>query len=414
MKTDVLDDRISDVLWVVVGVLLLRFGFRVWSVVPPADPAGALLVVLLYATAVGALVLALAAATPVYGRYMAAWVTLIAVYGAGYVVTVHTNILATDALLFSQYSTDLVLNAENPYSHSMLPALTEYGVPRSHVTPTTSGGIVESLSYPAGAVLAFIPGRIISGVRGVAFTPVVFLGAAVVGSSYLGHDDLTALPVLASFAPRNLWYASVRGVFDAIWVLPLLGVAVAWYLDRHRSAGAAYGVAAGMKQQPWICGPFLLLWAVHRWGWRRAATWLGVAVGVFAVINAPLFVSDPGAWMSSVFTPVGSSADLVQQGGGLVYLSVNGAYALPDWYFTVAVGVVTVTALFLYGRGLPRTGPVAFVTPAVVLLFHDRSLHSYFAFTAFLAAAVVTVYISGPDAVRNRVSAALPSGVTAT
>ena len=67
------------------------------------------------------------------------------------------KVYGTDSMAFTHYSASLVLQGENSYVHSMLPALEEYGVPPQFTTPMLDGLAVDLASYPALSFLIYVP-----------------------------------------------------------------------------------------------------------------------------------------------------------------------------------------------------------------------------------------------------------------
>lgn len=400
-----LDDLGARLVMALAAGFMLNAGFRLWLSLTPQTITGAFAVGLLYA--VGAVTLNAVLGNwdmevwgPRLGRIMVAALLLAAFLSislSGYLPR-----LGTDAMAFSAYSVDLVRDGLSPFAQSMEPATNLPGYPSEFTTPRIDGTIVYSFSYPAGAFLWFLPADLL----GLQLRVVPILATAAVAGLIMWDAPSVYEPVGAAavLAPSSLFNNAAGGVFDILWVLPLL-LSLRWaYSDRWVWAGAAYGLAIATKQQPWICGPFLLIFI-----WKTADDWrhflevagrAGVAVsGVFLLLNGPFIWMDLSAWLTSVITPISGGAPLVNLGMGLTLLNMNGIYPVTTTWYTAAVAGVTIWLLAFYWLYWDDAKWLAWIVPPLILFVHYRSLASYF--SAFVPVAVygtfiVTDRVSGP------------------
>lgn len=368
---------------------LVRAGFQYWVVIDDPTPLTALPAVIPIGLAA---LLMLLIPTDVdlseHGRTIAVGtavlmtgllIAVVFITGNGWL-----HRLNTDGLAFSRVSLDLLSQGVNPYGASMEPAA-ELRDSGKWWTYRTDGTRVWSLSYPAGAVLWYLPQYLTVGVEpfGIRLTSILVTGAlcATMALSLPGRLALAA-PV-TMLLPRKLWAVSAGGITDMLWALPVAAAIVAWAADRRVAAAALLGVAAGTKQQAWVILPYIAIWVwKERESVREFASntvrYSAAGLGTFLALNGPFILWNPGAWLSAVFTPLGSDgAPLVMQGVGLVMLTVAGA-PIPRAVYTYAVLATVVVTLVAYWRWFDRVKWSAWVVPPTVFFFHSRSLASYF------------------------------------
>jgi len=153
------DSAAAKMLLVFTSAAMIFAGFRIWASLEPSSLIGFIAVFSLHASAVQLLVFAVADVNMErYGRYIAyAVVGVLVLSLLASLVRAFLPKLSTDAMMFSAYSTELVLQGRNPYLASMKPAFQQEGVAAQFSTPRIDGTTVHSMSYPAGAVLAFVP-----------------------------------------------------------------------------------------------------------------------------------------------------------------------------------------------------------------------------------------------------------------
>lgn len=309
----------------------------------------------------------------------------------------------TDAMAFNQYAAQLAQHGANPYAHSMAPAFSLFRTPTSYYTYSFKGVPVTSLSYPAQSFLVYVPFLAIGWTQNLAPLINVFAWG------------LTALMMFA-LAPRHLrpialvlggvsiWAQfAIGGVTDVLFMPLMLLAAYRW--DRFGSSRWSYigpimfGLAMGIKQNPWPTLPFMLIALCLdeanrtnlRVGLRRAGRYLAVAFAALAIPNIPYFVTAPHGWIHGVLTPL--FANMVPTGQGSIslslYLHMGGGSVTA---FTVAAVLVLLLLLVVFIGTYPLLRGGFFVLPALAFFFADRSNMNYFISlipVAFIAAATV-------------------------
>lgn len=381
-------NTIGSVFAVVAGALLLKMAFSLKAAASPLDsPAVVVAILALYVTAFALMVLAivpfdLAKHGGKVGYVVFGVVSL--AFAAAYFTKYASVAIGTDAILFSHYAVDLLLQGQNPYTHSMLPAFGQYPVDERFVTYRQDGSVVTSFSYPALSILYFVPQEIL-GVANFNLTPVVVLLAVLLFLVSESPGYLALAPFLVLFADANITLFTYGGVFDILWVLPLLLGMKYWDQGRLPIAAFFVGISLAVKQTPWFIGPFLAIWLYlesdqYAEFANDALTCIGFGLLGFLLPNALFIIWNPMAWMQGVFTPIASGAPLVQQGSGAVLLSVSGLYPLPKTFFTTLLMMSLLVGAVVYSLYFDRLKWVAWVVPAFVLWFNYRSLQNYFIF----------------------------------
>jgi uncharacterized membrane protein len=311
-----------------------------------------------------------------WGRPLAAGVVaaLLAVVTVAY-LAVATSTPGTDVMAFQGQAAALAVDGTNPYTASLSTA-------EQFPTAQLDGGYVDSYSYPAGAVIATLPTYAVGHAD---YGRLAVLVATALLATILVVD---APPRYAILAPagvvvNDLIMWPVGALVDALWLAPLALAlralpAVPLAADRLDASAVAIGVATTMKQIPWFVTPFVLVWVLRTSGRRAAARYVAVAVATFGLVNSPLALTAPQAWLHGALTPiVGSGAPLVHSGVGLSALTRAGVYALPRWYHTALVVAAALGGLAWYWRRFEHVRYLGWVAWAPLLLLHYRSFPTY-------------------------------------
>lgn len=376
-------ENIGRLILVVTATLMLQLGFRLWMVLPPGELTPIVVTIYAFGTGVALLIAAIVDLDlDRWGYYVAGWVAFVILVAGIMVVWLSSAFYGTDALLFSRYSVDLLFAGRNPFAESMAPAAAIYDQPGVHITPLIDGTGVDSFSYPAGALLAFVP-QAATGLGGEALGATLLIATFAVMAYLIVESPafVALIPFIIMSGGRHLILAAPSGLLDGLWVLPLLVAMRYWHAERLGASGFAYGLAAGTKQQVWPIAPFLVIWLWARAddvdeaveSIRRLVVW---SVAGFLTLNLPFIVWDPVAWFYSVLTPL--VLPMMHQGVGLSLLSAAGVYGLPSTFHSVLLVVGGLVALGLYALYWDRGPWVAWIVPPALLLWSHRSLNSYF------------------------------------
>jgi uncharacterized membrane protein len=377
-------------LLVVSGIIFLKFGFTLSNLIPPfGEPIVLATTFIAYGTGIGLVLLGVVVGIDVrqHGRHIAYGVLLVGLFwfGVAFLTKTGGEYLGTDGILFTRYSVDLLLAGENPYAHSMHPAFDGYPIDDRFVTYRVDGSTVASISYPALSFLAFVPQALL-GVPNLNLTTVVIVAATLVFLVRESPAVLALAPFAILFSDPNLTMFSFGGVFDILWVLPILVAMKYWHRQHYPFAATFTGLAFAVKQTPWFIGPFLAVWLYmeadsYRQFVHRARVCLMYGLTAFLAPNLPFIVWDARGWVEGTLTPImGSGVSLVKQGVGLTLLSTSGTYALPKSYFTLVLVTILVAGLAVYALYFDQLKWTAWLAPMVVLWANYRSLQNYFVY----------------------------------
>ena len=316
-------------------------------------------------------------------------------------IQINLTVYGTDNIAFSHVAAERLLDGENPYTikdATLIQQTAErFGVPTTFITSTTDGKPLDNLmSWPAGSVLVFVPALWL-GVTDLRWV-VVALQIAVLAMLWLrAPAALRPLAVIVlAVDPYLLLYFTGGGVLDYIWVLPVLASAITLYQGKFNWSAACYGLAAGIKQQPWLLAPFLAIWVwqMHRERTvaaraRAVGEFGAIALAGFLALNLPFMVWDFPAWLHGVLLPF--NEQLVPFGSGISLLTQTGIADLPKGFYSAATFGVWGLLLLAYALHFRTLKHALWLAPAVIMWFSYRSLQNYFIYwTPMLMVAVMS------------------------
>jgi hypothetical protein len=335
-------------------------------------------------------------------------VALTAAEAAGYLLT--RRGFGSDEGAFLQYGTRLLLRGQNPFAHSMAPALQLYGaapVP----TALTNGSISTHFVYPSLPLLLSVPFYwLTNGVESVPIAAVFFQCVTAALLLVILPSRLRPLAVIVVFELPLLFGFEVAGSFYTMF-LPFALVAI-WKWTEVGQEGrlsradlvraVCLGLACAVEQIVWAMALFLLV-GIWRAGSRRLGN-LGSArvtgrfalavAAAFGVVNLPFFVWGPGAWWSGVSGPFLQHP--IPFGEGLVdltlFLRAGGGNL--GWYTDAAIALLAalLVAYAVWFRGLWRAG---IILAGLMFFVSTRPLDGYWIEAAPLW--VAAVIVPGPD-----------------
>ena len=399
--------------WMMVGVVLITWGLRLWGAGTVASWAP-LPSTILSGSGLALVALATLVRKPSHWRIIQ-WVAVILVV-AGLLFWTGTQILGnpsymTDEMAFDQWAATLWVHGINPYGRSLAAAFNAYQVSPDRFTWTLSGKPVTLLSYPALAFELYAPAIALGWTNQVAvwFNVVAWAVGIVLAFVVVSPRLRPWILVLASFS-AYIGFAQ-GGVTDALYI-PFL-VLAAWRWDRYPQARGwqaiwppvVMGLALGIKQTPWIVWPFLVMGFIGEalaQGMDRQSIVLMVrrytfiSGLVFFVPNLPFIIANPGTWLHGVLAPLISKT--VPDGQGLITLSLFEPWGSGSLHaFTWLSIVVLLFLLVAYPLTYPRLKPLTFLFPAIALFFATRSFASYL--LMLIPIAVVSVATTSPPKV---------------
>jgi len=331
-------------------------------------------------------------------------------YGFGY----------NDGTVLTHQAVENLLRGTNPYAGAdMVAAAQRFGTGPQILTPLRRGRFADVFPFPSPSQIEQVWPDGLSGTpeeiegkfnypAALFLLPVPFVA--------LGLSDLRVLLAAAACLPL-IWIAwkirpGRRLVFVAA-ALASLEVAnaiatgetgslvfafllLAWVLLERRSwlSVILMAIAVSTKQTSWFYLPFFLIRVWSTGGARRALLSAGLIAGLFAVINLPFAVGDPGLWLKSVFAPM--TDPMFPFGVGIVTLVTTGLVDLrTSLPFTIAEILVFAGGIVWYARNCRRythAGPVLAILP---LFFAWRSLWPYFYYANIIVLAGVLLEGTG-------------------
>jgi len=368
----------GNVLAVVAGAVLLRFGWTVFNILSPPTILGIIAILYVYLAALGVLVAGAAGVN--FKEHGSAIGYLVLSVLVVVTVVVYVGLASaapgSDAAAFMDYAGGLVLEGDNPYAAEMTGAWNATGTTLLSVTPRIDGTHVTQYSYPSGLILLAVPAAALD----VSVTNVTVLGGlAVLAFLVLESPGEWMLAPVAALLANNWLHVSFLGSVDVLWVLPVLLAMRAWYDERWLAAGALLGAASTMKPQPWLLLPFLAVELYRHRDWNAVAQVASGGVAVAALANFPFVLWEFSAWLRGVLTPIAESgASMIHDGVGLTMLTTTGAYVLPkNWYLILFAGLYLLALVATAAAG-DRARWAGWVLPLALLIVNYRSLHTYF------------------------------------
>ena len=292
----------------------------------------------------------------------------------------------TDAFIFSDYASQLLMLGENPYSWDLGGAYSVFRASAFLSTPLLNGEIVSGLNYPALHFLTFVPTTAL-GILDARIVQVM----AFIGTMFLFYRNAPAslkgvvlLPLFVNWDYVN-W--PVGFVTDTVWVFLLVAMIASWRRPNLRAV--LFGLAAAYKQIPWLLGPFIVLriWLHQndsdpRPPLQRIARFIAISAGTFLIINTPFILDNFPSWLAGVFTPLADS--LIFYGQGLSTMTQFGLLQLPKSFYFLATIVVFIALGVLYRLNFKLLRDAMWTFPGVFLWFSYRGLQSYYTYWLLL------------------------------
>jgi hypothetical protein len=240
------------------------------------------------------------------------------------------------------------------------------------------------VSYPALSFLVLVP-FVWAGLPSIVLFFALCLLALAILMLRLVPSDCRMWVGLLILADTPLLNATLVGDLDVFYILLLFA---AWGWWRHWGISTvALGLAVAAKQLAWFFVPFYVLFIWRRRGPREALTRLVGAGAVFAVINAPFVINNPGAWLRGVLAP--QIDPMFPLGNGLIRLSLAGVLPLaPSSVYLALEALAILACIFLYWRKRRASRGTGFALAVLPLWFAWRSLTTYFYFVTLPALAL--------------------------
>ncbi|MEM3018398.1 MAG: hypothetical protein QXO25_05920, partial [Candidatus Bathyarchaeia archaeon] len=321
------------------------------------------------------------------------FVTAVSIYVVAAVQ--YLGVYRTDSMALTHYASQLwVFPSWNPYGADLQKGLEAFAVDVDYITLKPDGDLVTNLNYPALHILVFTP-FVYIGLQDMRWVTFIFEVATIVFIYLRSPPEIRHLVLIPLFAGSDLAINFTAGCLsDYLWVLPL--TITAFYVRTPLIAGAAYGLACAVKQEPWILLPFLLTWTWRMLGRgldeKLAATvrLLSSAAVAFLLPNIFFILKDPESWWNGIMTPVSGNLIVISQ--GISTISQMGVVTISKDFYVTLAAVIFLLLLFSYNIRFNELRYAMWTFPAVIMWFSPRGLQNYFIYLipVCLAAAVAS------------------------
>ena len=285
----------------------------------------------------------------------------------------------TDESVFDMYAAHLFLLGKNPYDPALMSnAFNFYNFQFcafDPITPMTTGGYVNELTYPALSFLVFIPATILKLKASIIMLPVLLAPVFIVWyRAWSRKEWLRSSYAILPFVSLLLYtYQGASADTDALWASLLMLSYMA--LPRNKTSGILFGLSLSVKQIPFIAAPFLLYFIYREYGTKKTLAWITAAAAAFFVINGYFIFENPGYWFSSMIA--NEFAPLIGIGFGVPQVSFSGVFQIPGLYFTIIMVDLLLVLLALYVVKYQGMKYALFVFPILIFLFNYRLFPQY-------------------------------------
>ena len=300
----------------------------------------------------------------------------------------------TDESAFVQYAAQLLLHGHNPYSHNLLPALTQFRVPIQFATYKLNGTLTSTLGYPALSFLLVAPAVLLThGVQAIIGENVIFLALEMVLMFIFVPRTYRSLAVVVVLGLPFIFDYSIGGDIVTMTIPFMLVLAYRWTdIGRGGQLGRGgvlraicLGLAVSISQFPWFVAPFVVLglWRLRSTestkyiATRTIARFVAIVAITFIIPNGPFIVWNAHSWLSGVLGPLDQHAIPFGQGliDASVFFGVGGGNLA---FYTYTAAFIFLGLLCWFFVFFPRLWRATFILPSAAFLFSTRSLSEYF------------------------------------
>lgn len=291
----------------------------------------------------------------------------------------------TDEIIIEKYAIYSIFHLKDPYTVNVpYSYFLKNGLTESSLTPTTSGYIVNSLSYPALSFLIFIPSFLIGANPDIELVLFLFLLILLIIENMRAKHLTYLVPFIVAliFFDVNVIIFSFHGITDIIWVT---FTALSFiYFRKYKLSGVFFGIAISLKQTPIFLLPFFLYFLYREIGFKKMLKFSMVTVSIFFLINLPFIVWNPAAYFMDILSP--ESAQIIGIGFGPSQLSFAGYYpqlARPFFDSLMLSFIILLVLLYITKyKNLKFAFPIF---PILILIFNYRVLENYFIYWPLIA-----------------------------
>lgn len=285
----------------------------------------------------------------------------------------------TDESAFDMYAAHLFLLGKNPYDPALMSGAFNFYHFQLHafdpITPLTTGGYVNELTYPALSFLVFIPAVILHLKASVVMLPVLLAPVFIVWyRAWSRKQWLMSSYALLPFISLLLYtYQGASADTDALWAsLLMLSYPT---LPRNKTSGILFGLSLSVKQLPFIAAPFFLYFIYREYGTMKAMKWLAMAFAAFFIVNGYFIFENPSYWFSSMVA--NEFAPLIGIGFGVTQIAFTGLLQIPNLFFTLVMLNLLLVFFLVYAFRYRELKYALFIFPIPIFLFNYRLFPQY-------------------------------------
>ena len=285
----------------------------------------------------------------------------------------------TDESVFDMYAAHLFLQGKNPYD----PALMANAFKFYHfkfqafdpITPLSTGGYVNMLTYPALSFLVFIPAVSLHLKASAIMLLVLLVPIIIVWRRTWSHGNwIKSSYALLPFITLMLYaYQGASADTDALWaVILMLSYSI---LPKFKASGLFFGLALSVKQLPILVAPFFIYFLYREYGSKKMGIWILFAAVSFFGINGFFIALNPDFWFSSMFA--NEFAPLIGIGFGIPQVSFSGWLNTPRIFYTITMIDLLIVLFMAYVLKYNEMKYTLFAFPILIFLFNYRLFPQY-------------------------------------
>lgn len=325
--------------------------------------------------------------------------------------------IPTDEFAVDYYSAHIFIGGANPYFPSNTTGVFNYfsstvqGYPYNIITPYTTGGFVTGLTYPALSFLVFVPVNLLRVYPTATFLPFFTILPLIFFNVYSKSKlkSLSLIPVfLLLLNPSYLEQVSLSYP-DILWVI-FTTLSVFLYRKPVQS-GLMMGIAAAVKQVPWVLIPFLFIFIFRERGKIASSKWFVSLLLTFFAINSLFILENPAYFFGSLSAP--ELQQLIGIGFGPSQIAFLDILPISKFTFTLMVGAVFAASIVLYAAYYHKLRYAFLAFPIIIFLFNYRVLLNYLIFWPIISLIMpVIIYGRGSTASSEHIQFPKISGTT--
>ena len=304
---------------------------------------------------------------------------LIAIMSVSYLFYTVSSTFPTDEALLDMYGAHLFLVGYNPYNPALMSgAFTYYHFPLNYlapITPLTTGGIVNSLTYPTLSFLYFAPAVVYGIPPALMVLPLYALPILLVWSrGYKEKKWLQSSLIILPFLSIIVYtYQGGSADTDVLWALFVM--CSYCVLPKVKLSGVLYGLSLSVKQIPVLIAPFLVYFILKEYGWKNALSFGVMAILAFLVLNGYFLLLNPGYFVHSML--MNEFSPLIGIGYGFTQLSFLGIIPVGKTFFTGFMLTLMVVFIVLYIAFYRKIKFTFYAFPVILFLFNYRLFVQY-------------------------------------